>query len=305
MREHGKDTEKRNASLHHFENRYFERMANSLGDKARLLKYLPPVIEGAPAPRVLDVGAGGGEFAEHLRLAGYDVTALDASNDAIDRIREKFPKVTTAHFLANHVDALGVDIFDAIICSSILHEVFSYGDDIHKAGHLSSIDRAFESFNKALAPGGVLIIRDGVLPDNWKDLGYITFGDNGNEKDLATYLDMCPFANGVSSKAGNLVKLHYVARNTYIGNVRSLMEFAYTYTWGIQSYHRETQELYGVLTLDEYAAMLEKHGYTVTTKFSYLQPGYPEHLKDKLTLHVNGEVDNWFDSNAIWVANKK
>jgi SAM-dependent methyltransferase len=304
MREN-ETVEKRSTAIHHFENRYFERMARSLGDKAKLLEYLPPIVEGRPAPRVLDVGAGGGEFAEHLRLAGYDVTALDASNDAIDRIRKNFPKVTTARYLANHVDELGSEIFDAIICSSILHEVFSYGDDVHKAGHLSSIDRAFDSFNKALTPGGTLIIRDGVLPDNWDDLGYITFGEEGDEKDLATYLEMCPFANGTSTKAGDIVKLHYVAQNTYLGNVRSLMEFAYTYTWGVQSYHRETQELYGVLTLDGYADLLKKHGYAVNTCFSYLQPGYPEHLKNKLALHVNGEVDNWFDSNAIWVATKK
>ena len=297
--------EARKADLHSFEARYFERMASSLGDKAKLIKYLPAITDPANPPKVLDIGAGGGEFANALSEAGYAVTALDASDDAVVRIREKFPTITTATLLANHTHELGEGVFDVVICSSILHEVFSYGDDIHSRGHMSSLARAFESFRKALKPGGLLLIRDGVLPENWNDAASFNLLEGHENTSVETYLDMCPFANGRAyGEQGTLVNLTSVTGKTYAGNVRSVLEFAYTYTWGLDSYPRETQELYAVKTLAEYDTFLEDHGFVVEESFSYLQPGYPANLAEKMTLKVNEAPSEWFDSNAIWVARK-
>lgn len=291
---------------HKLESRYFERMAQSMGDKARILNYLPEVVAGKAAPRVLDVGAGGGEFANALVELGYDVTALDANEDAVNRIRSRFPKVTTATLLANQATQLGAGMFDAVICSSILHEVFSYGDTFRGPGHVSSLSRAFDAFHYVLKPGGVLVIRDGVLPENWEDHGSITLLDGHEPSSVFTYLDMCPFANGVAhGDMGNAVSLTWDGEKTFKGNVRSLLEFAYTYTWGLDSYPRETQELYALKTLDEYADFLTGHGFDVELKESYLQSGYSTHLQTMMLLDVNGENNAWFDSNALWVARKK
>lgn len=296
----------RQVASHNLESRYFERMAQSMGDKARILDYLPEVVAGEPAPRVLDVGAGGGEFANALAELGYDVTALDANEDAVNRIRSRFPKVTTVQLLANQATQLGAGMFDAVICSSILHEVFSYGDNVRGPGHVSSISRAFDAFHYVLKPGGVLVIRDGVLPENWEDHGSITLLDGHEPASVFTYLDMCPFANGVAhGDMGNAVNLTWDGKKTFKGNVRSLLEFAYTYTWGLDSYPRETQELYALKTLDEYADFLTVHGFDVELKESYLQPGYSTHLQTMMLLDVNGESNSWFDSNALWVARKK
>lgn len=288
----------------HLEARYFERMAKSLQDKIKIVEHLPNVVPGAPAPTVLDIGAGGGEFANTLSEMGYNVTAIDASDDAVMRIRESFPHITTAKLLANHVDNLGLEKFDAVVCSSILHEVFSYGDDSHGKGDYDSLDSAFHTFFKVLKPGGRIIIRDGVLPVNWNDKGTITLLDGHEEYAVFIYLKMCPFSNGYSETNGDLVNLNKIAPKTFEGNVRSLLEFSYTYTWGFDSYPRETQELYAVKTLDEYCELLSKHGFTVTHAEEYLQPGYPAHLKDMIRLNVNDVEDEWFNSNAIWVAEK-
>lgn len=288
----------------HLEARYFERMAKSLKDKIKIVEHLPGVTIGAPAPKVLDIGAGGGEFANTLTEMGYDVTAIDASDDAVMRIRKNFPHLTTAKLLANHVQELGVEKFDAVVCSSILHEIFSYGDDTRAKGDYASLDAAFDSFFKVLKPGGRIIIRDGVLPTNWNDLGTITLLDGHEEYAVFIYLKMCPFANGYSETTGDLVNLTKVGPKTFEGNVRSLLEFSYTYTWGFDSYPRETQELYAVKTLDGYVSLLGTHGFVVTHTEEYLQPGYPEHLKDMIRLNVNGVEDDWFNSNAIWVAEK-
>lgn len=300
-------TESRKIELHHLEDRYFSRMAASVGDKSRLLKYLPSIEDPTNPPRILDVGSGGGEFAHALSLMGYDVTALDVSEEAINRIKFRYSELDTIQALANHTQDFGHEVFDVIICSSILHEVFSYGDDVHRTGHVSSISRAVQSFRESLKTGGLLLIRDGVLPANWEDEAGFTLLDGHDPEVVKTYLNMCPFANGSAyGNQGRLVSLTQVAdsRQSFVGNVRSVLEFAYTYTWGVDSYPRETQELYAVLPLWEYADLIEENGFYVQEAYSYLQPGYPEHLKDKMVLMVNGYPSPWFDSNAIWVARK-
>lgn len=292
-------------NLPHLEERYFERMNRSMGDKAKILQFLPPVVVGEPAPKVLDVGAGSGAFSNTLSQLGYDVTALDASDDAVVRIRETYPTMTTATLLAQEAHELGENTFDAIICSSILHEAFSYSPNSINDSSFSSVARALDSFNVALKPGGVLVIRDGVLPNNWDAEGSITLLDGHEPSSVELYLQMCPFANGgVNTDMGNVVSLTHVGGKTFVGNVRSLLEFAFTYTWGLDSYHRETQELYALMTLGEYSSFIESHGFTVFHEESYLQEGYVTHLATQMVLEVDGSTNEWFDSNAIWVARK-
>jgi SAM-dependent methyltransferase len=297
----------RRTQSHTLEERYFERMAHSMGDKAKLLKFLPPVVVvGQLAPRILDVGAGGGEFSLALHNLGYDVVALDASEDAINHIKAVSPEIETIFSLANHgSEFLQAESFDAIICSSILHEVFSYGDDVHSIGHMSNLVRAISDLRVLLKPEGLLIVRDGVLPDNWEDTATITMLDDKGVDAVFKYMEMSPFANGLAyAHIGNTVELSYDGNKSFTGNIQSILEVAYTYTWGEESYPRETQELYAVKTLTGYSNFFTENGFIVTHAESYLQPGYPEHLQDKVILTVGDEKGNWFDSNAIWVCKK-
>lgn len=289
---------------------YFERMASSIGDKRRIIDHLPPVSEFNDEPiRVMDVGAGGGEFSALLAELGYTVTALDASDGAVKKIRRDFPQVSTYPGLANWADRNG-PLFDVVIASSVLHEVFSYGDDITGVGAgLPAIQRAFNAFRGALKPGGLLIIRDGVLPANHDQPATLIPTPEYRDQvgDFAErYLRHCPFSNGKALKGnGHLLHLHPAGAGRWAGDLRSAMEFAYTYTWGESSFHREVQELYGVATLNEYASMLERSGFSILDKYSYLQPGYPLHLNPHMQLFVNKAPAEWPDSNAIWVARKK
>lgn len=289
---------------HSLEPRYFERMASSLGDKMKIIENLPPVTD-AYSPTVLDVGAGGGEFSHALEELGYTVTALDASDDAILRMRKNFPELTTVHMLANESVKLGSETFDAVICSSILHEVYSYGDNSHAKGDKRSLLKALQAFEAILKPGGVLVIRDGVKPHNWAEPAKLRMVPRGDNNPLHAYLEQCPFSNGfIAGDTGTMIALQETANGWFTGNVQSVFEFYMTYNWGVESYPRETQELFGVLTLQEYEDLLDTVGFRVTAAESWIQPGYLEHLPEKVQLITELGRNCWPDTNALWVAIK-
>ena len=63
------------------EDRYFDRMASSLGEKERILDW---VLRG----HAVDVGAGGGEFTAALAaLPDVHATAIDQAPESLERLR--------------------------------------------------------------------------------------------------------------------------------------------------------------------------------------------------------------------------
>lgn len=292
-------------STYKLEARYFERMAASLGDKLKIIENLPPVTDDY-SPRVLDVGAGGGEFSHALEELGYTVIALDASDDAITRMRERYPELTTVRMLANESETLGSETFDAVVCSSILHEVFSYGDNVHSKGDMGSLSLALSSFWKILKPGGVIVIRDGVKADNWMTPARVRMVPSEETEPLTMFLEMSPFANGfIEGEIGQLISLTPTNDEWFAGSLQSVYEFYMTYNWGLGSYPRETQELYGILTLDEYIELLSISGFMVESAESWIQPGYFEHLPKKIEIETVDGHNAWPNTNALWVARKR
>jgi SAM-dependent methyltransferase len=279
---------------------YFERMAASLKDK---VKILPFVSEG----KVLDVGAGGGEFTLALMELGNEAYALDGSEEAVHHLEEKdVPSYQKfSHEIAETFDA---ETFDSIVCSSIIHEIFSYGDDNADSAYtLGSVENSLEQFHQVLKDGGRLIIRDGIAPANRNETVKVLFKDPEGVRMANKYLSMIPFKTDIfpapRHKVGFIVD---EVEQSLTGDAGSIMEFIYTYTWGEKSYPRETQELYGVFTLTEYVEFLEAHGFNVLHAEEYLQEGYPLHLKDKIALYREDGTETPFPmSNCLIVAEKK
>lgn len=272
---------------------YFERMRASLGDKRRMFEHLT-------GEDILDIGCGSGELVYYLNSEGYSAHGVDPSIEAVTKSQNI--GVDALEGFADEADVLfGGESMDTILCSSVLHEVFSYGNRNGRKGKIDSLSDAFVSFYKTLRFGGRLIIRDGVMPEPG------TTSLTAPEQAVEQFLDASPFAREAAADKDRSIALRHVmsldsspGMAVYEGSPSSVMEFAFTYTWGPESFEREVQEFYGVFTLDDYAYFAAEHGFRLVHSFAYTQPGYSKNLADKV--YFQGEFPH---SNALWVFEKQ
>lgn len=265
---------------------YFERMNKSMGDKSKIMDLLPE------SGRILDVGCGSGDFMRILEDHGYDVRGIDASEESVKRSGRK-SILGYADELSQHFED---SYFDAVICSSVFHEVFSYGNRDGRIGKVSSLSSTLLSIHRVLKRGGKLVVRDGVCPRTSSDKSkneHVTM--NAPADEVRRFLSNSPFAQPRDSSVDRHVELHQIDDNTFSGSKSSIMEFMFTYTWGRGSFAREVQEFYGIFTLEEYAEFVESHGFKSETMEEYIQDGYVQHLRGKVS------IDCEFPStNAVW-----
>lgn len=282
------------------DNSYFERMAMSLKDKVKIFPFLQP-------GKVLDAGAGGGELTAALIDLGFSAYALDGSKEAINHLREK--KIPAYQNFTHEVASIfPPETYENVVCSSILHEVFSYGDNsANSAFTVRSLENSLQQFHQVLKPQGKLIIRDGIAPRDRSETITVHFKDEDGIRMAEKYLAMIPFKKAGTPSAQHEVDFAIDKESSTIqGDAHSIMEFLYTYTWGEGSYPRETQEVYGVFTLDEYVTFLELRGFAVIHAEEYLQDGYPAHLRGKVRLsREDGSEAPFPMSNCLIVAEKR
>lgn len=282
------------------EGQYYERMASSLGDKARMIDFLLPGT-------VIDVGCGGGEFMTACAEAGFEVLGTDAFAPEVARSagHQVFPHYASETHITLPYDHAGVD---NVTASSVLHEVFSYGNRFGKQGSIDSLAEAFKSFRRTLRAGGRLVIRDGVSPgvlhgedlDPTKRVRFVdaAAGDAAVEE----FIRWSPYAKQ-DAGTDRTIRLEQLQSGLWCGRgAADLMELAFTLTWtadkiGSLAFIREAQEFYGIFTLDGYAEFVEPYGFRLITAESYTQPGYVQHMADLLDF----EGIEFPDTNAVWV----
>lgn len=260
------------------ESRYFERMGSSLGDKVRMLPWVQPGL-------VLDVGAGGGELSRALaELPGTHVTALDANPESIKRLRA-IDGIQAFLGFADEVNDVG-QVFNTIVCCSILHEVYSYGASSGEQG-FDALDVTFAKLVASLAPGGRLIVRDGVMPS--PGLAQMVVADPDV---VDRYLALSPHPELQLAREGR----------TFSGTRHAVAEAALTLTWGESTFAREALERYQLFDLSGYAEYAHKFGLRTLSATSVIQPGYVTGLRD-VRMSSNGQP--WFpQTNALWIFEK-
>ncbi len=102
----------------------------------RSLKKIAKLIS-SNGKKALDFGAGTGNVTSKLLLMGYEVTAVDISEDMCTVLRNRyadFLKTGTLHVINSEIEdlVLGSEEFDLITCYAVLHHIPDYGEVIKK-----------------------------------------------------------------------------------------------------------------------------------------------------------------------------
>lgn len=265
---------------------YFSRMDSAIDQKSLMLEWLQP---GAAA----ELGSGSGAFAELIAAESIvdSLLAIDASTEAVELLEGKFsdsPKVSVLKAVLGEDRALPQESFATIFASSIFHEVYSF------LGRGAFLALLFEIFG-ALEPGGIFVLRDGVVPDGPDSPARMVVADR-----------LLPLAERYAAEGPGALRPS-LAGNVATGNRHQIAEMAFTITWGEGSFEREIREQYQIQTLSGYESLLSGVGFEVLARESFIQPGYPENLGDcpMETLDSQGGWTPWFPAtNALWVARK-
>lgn len=220
-------------------NTYLSRMENSYFKSSKSL--LPLFCRGK---KVLDVGCASGTLLKPLVESGFDAVGIDLNKSAIDICKKLGYKAKKC----NLYDLK--EKFDTIIFSSVLHEFSSY-DETNRYTDIP-IRTALESAYNHLKKGGQILIRDGIKASD----KIISVQVTSNEviDDFKKYVEDAPMYRNTEVSMSN---------NTIIAPQSVIKEFAYTYTWGKESYSREVNEQYGILTIEDWANIVNKANFRI------------------------------------------
>jgi len=157
-----------NVSLHRFEAKYYELVHPEVynrPEQKRLNSTLKMVDQLIADNRVqvkcaLDFGAGTGNITGKLLRMGYNVTAIDISNEMCNLLKKKYEPFLESERL-RVINSPIEDVsfkkgeFDLITCYSVLHHLPDYVDTLHR---LSGF----------LRKGGVMYLDHEMSPFYWK-----------------------------------------------------------------------------------------------------------------------------------------
>lgn len=275
---------------------YYQRMQSSIDDKTRLLSYIQKRSISA-----IDVGGADGGIAHRLEGMGMqNITIVDAAEEAINRVHVD-DKISAIHAFADEIndkDIMGtVEPVDAIIASSVIHEIFSYGN---RGAHQGKIKNVIDFFNASydrLADNGVLLIRDGIRP-NESDNATLSF--DGASDYLKKFNTHSPFVNNNDNENYDCDRMINIVDNgddLLSGSASSLFELLFTWNWGEESFEREVLEYYGIFSNEEMIEIASQVGFSLIHHESYIQQGYIDNWS-KLKVDVGFPIP---DTNAIWV----
>lgn len=260
-------------------------MLSSLRDKMKLIKFVKGNI-------IIDVGCGDGMLMKKILESNESIKiyGIDPDEESCARTRNNGLNILNCYADELHY-YFPQNSINTIITSSTIHEIFSYGNRDKNIGKIKNVEDFFDSVNYILKQNGIFIIRDGVCPEHGTDFMF-----TNDDHAVSKFLELSPF---VSNKFDKQIKIDKVENGIYIGTRSSLMEFAYTYTWGIENFYREANEFYGVFTMKHMINFARMFGFKLLHFESYLQPEYVKNL-------TNVKLAKGFpDSNAIWVFEKE
>ncbi len=254
---------------------YLTRMTESM---KKSTKGLIPLLV-SDSKNILDVGCGSGVMLKALENENKTVklTGIDLNKDAINNLKEN------TNWNLYHMDFMDLNSikFDAIIFSSILHEISSYNSDPNKRFTEKPILEALIKSYELLDNNGIIIIRDGLLSsledrNNKLIISFKNINDNvwlyRFQKDFRGF-DNLDIDTTITS----------IGENKYLVSEGFLKEFLCTYTWGPESYPREINERFGILTKNEWISLLKKAKFQLETIIESKEE-YEKYLSKKVSI---------------------
>lgn len=234
------------------ENQYFLKTMNNVSDKNKILKYIDSNDE------VLDFGCSNGYFASFInpnKYFGYDINNL-----YLKYAKEKNPK----HCFGNKI---GEKRFNKIICSSVMHEIYSYNGFCH-----DKVIEVLSSLRNNLKTNGSIILRDGILPEDYNDKDFIELKKPEEAKKVYDII--------IDNKCN--IEIFFIDNKAY-GKNRDLIRFLNIYTWDdIRSIPRESQEEVNFASFKEYENIFKKSGFLIEKRELLTQLEYFKLLSNKI-----------------------
>ena len=138
--------------------------------------------------RIADMGCGSGRGTFDLASLydGLELVGVDVNTASVQRAREKFKRPNLSYLVGEISQMVfPVNSLDGILNSSVLHHVTSFNN--------FDVDRVFTTLDNQVAQlrlGGVIIIRDFVIPDGpervFLDLPLSDGAESGSKRELST-----------------------------------------------------------------------------------------------------------------------
>ena len=258
------------------------------------------IIEYVTGQTVVDVGSGGGVLLDLLeeRYPDKRIIGTDIADNVLQVLEKKRKEEGHGWRVLRHnfVDGPFPEKVDAILFSSILHEVFSYTETEHGRFEIWSVKAALQNAYASLNPGGRIIIRDGVKSKADGSVIGIRFKDPEGMEFFKNFVRDFQGLKDVEDKKIEICE----SEGRVSADANFAREFLYTYTWGKQSYPHEVREQFGFFTIDEFREFFEGLGAKILRCDAFLEPGYVTHLSPKVEL----SVPVYPDSNCIVVIQK-
>lgn len=257
--------------------RYLKRMTESMKTSTKGL--LPELVSDAKS--VLDVGCGSGVLMQAIEDVNpkIRITGLDINKEAIEKLKA----------IGNNWELYYLDLkdfskhkYDAVVFSSVLHEISSYNEDPKKKFTEIPILEALIKTNELLEDNGVVVLRDGLLveKENINKKVLITFK---NQEDIIWLYKFRNDFRGFDILPEISKEIKKVNANTFEVGLAFLKEFLCTFTWGKSSFNREVQERFGILDKETWIKLLEESGFEVE-KIIESKEEYEKYLSPKVEL---------------------